>query len=39
VDGLHHSLEDGIVDLASFFRIAVAEHLHRALQVSEENRD
>jgi hypothetical protein len=39
VDGLHHVFEDRVEQLASLFRIAVGEQLHRALQVCEEDRD
>jgi len=37
MNGLHHSLENGIEDLARFFRIAIGEELHGALHVGEEH--
>src|SRR5256712_3092447 len=39
VDGLHHSLEQRIEDLARLLGIAVGEELHRALHISEQHRD
>jgi hypothetical protein len=39
MNGLHHSLEHGVEDLASLFGITVGEQLHRALEVGEENCD
>jgi len=39
VDGLHHPFEDGIEELAGFFRIPIGEQFHRALEVGEEDRD
>jgi hypothetical protein len=39
MDGLHHQREDGIENLARLFGIAVAEQLHRALDVGEEDGD
>jgi hypothetical protein len=38
VDGLHHSREHRIEELARFFGVPVGEQLHRALQVGEEDR-
>ena len=38
VDGLHHPLEHGIENLTRLLWVAVGEQLHRALEVSEENR-
>jgi hypothetical protein len=37
VNGLHHSLEDRVEDLARFLRIAICEQLHRAFQIGEED--
>jgi hypothetical protein len=37
-DGLHHALEQGVEDLAGFFRIAVGEELHGGLHVGEQHR-
>ena len=39
MDGLHHSLQHGIEDLAGLLGIAVRQQLHRALEVGEEDRD
>ena len=39
MDGLHHSLEDRIENLARFLGIAIGEELHGALEVGEEDRD
>jgi len=39
VDGVHHQLEHRVEDLARLLRIAIREQLHRALQISEEDRD
>jgi hypothetical protein len=39
VDGFHHVLKHGIEDPARFLRVSVGEQFHRALQVSEQNRD
>src|SRR5262249_34128912 len=36
---LHHTLEYGVEDLSRFFRIAVGQELHGALEVGEEHRD
>src|SRR5262245_59922269 len=39
VDGLHHSLQDGIEDRARLLWIAIGEQFHRALEVGEEHGD
>src|SRR5262245_28109408 len=39
MDGLHHSFEDGVEDLARLLGIPVGEQLHRIFQVGEEDRD
>jgi hypothetical protein len=39
MDGLHHPLEHRIEQLTCFLWVAVSEQLHRALEVSEQNRD
>ena len=37
VHGFHHPFEDRVQELARLLRIAVGEHLHRALQVGEQH--
>ena len=39
VDGLHHSLEHRVEELARLLGIAVGEQLHGALEVGEEHGD
>ena len=39
MDGLHHQLEHWIKNLTGFLGIAAGEQLHRALQISEQDRD
>ena len=39
VDRLHHPLQDGVEQPAGFLGIAVAEELHRALEIGEEHGD
>jgi hypothetical protein len=39
VDGLYHSLEDGVKDLPRVLWIAVGQQLHRALEIGEEHGD
>jgi hypothetical protein len=39
VDRLHHALEDGVERAARFFRIAVGQELHGALEVGEQHGD
>jgi hypothetical protein len=39
VHGLHHPLEHWIEEFLGLLRIAVAEQLHRALEIGEEHRD
>jgi hypothetical protein len=37
--GLHHAFQDGVKDLARLLGITVPEHLHRALEVGEQDSD
>jgi hypothetical protein len=39
VDGLHHSLEDGVEELPRLLWVAVGEELHRTFEVCEEDGD
>jgi hypothetical protein len=39
MDGFHHPLEDGIEELAGFFRVPISQQLHGALEVGEEHGD
>ena len=39
VHGLDHALQDGVQDLASLFRVAICQQLHRPLQVRKQHRD
>jgi hypothetical protein len=39
VHRLHHPLDHRVEDLSSLLGVAVGEQLHRALEVSEEDRD
>jgi len=39
VNRLHHPLNDGIENLSRLLGIAIGQQLHRALEVSEEDRD
>src|SRR5574341_1872715 len=39
VDGLHHTLEDGIEELTGLLGVPVGQELHGALQIREQHRD
>ncbi len=39
VHGFHHSIEDGVEELARLLGIAVGEELHRPLEIGEEHGD